>query len=451
MGCMNRSEVPLPLQIEAEITDEDLDVFVQEMYSKARKNPLSALHRGRLGMTYHANSFRAEAIRTYEQASELDDANALWPYLNALVHVENGNAVEALSLIEQSLKQDPLYIPAKLQRAQFLLDLGHFEKAEIELQSVIDLNPEDPYTVSAQTVMARLYRSTGRIEQAIEILEPLVEQYGHPYLIRLLGRTYRDAGKTEQSRHLLTEKDDPQTLDWPDPRADRIKRYVRGFTKRLLAAEQFIEQGRISDALSILEALIELKPEDTAVINNLGIAYRLEGRIDDSSRLLKRGLAVEKLDHLILFNLAVNYEVQEQSEKALTHYRKAVAANPGLLPAYERMANLLIEDEEFEAAIKVLQDSLVHAEENSSTHYLIGLVHGMLGRWQESAKELRRAAELAPDDEAIWVKLALSLTQLGDINGAYTAIERAESLNSNTPTLTEAKQIIEATANQISR
>ena len=102
------------MRITEEIADEDLNEFVHEMYGKAISNPGSSLHRGRFSMTYDANSFRIQAILTYEHSSALDENDADWLYLQALVHVELGNTEAALRSMEKSLQRDPTYISAKL-------------------------------------------------------------------------------------------------------------------------------------------------------------------------------------------------------------------------------------------------------------------------------------------------------------------------------------------------
>ena len=184
------------------------------------------------------------------------------------------------------------------------------------------------------------------------------------------------------------DEEKPQSLDWPNPRADRPKPYERGFTKRLVLAEEFITQNRIDDALSILEGLLELRLQDGAVINNLGIAYRLAGRREDSIAILKHGLSITDADHLLHFNLAVNFDDLGRASEVIVHYQKAIESHSGLLPAYKRLANLLIEQNALNGAIDVLRESLVHTESNASTYYLIDLVEGMQGRWDESSKDL---------------------------------------------------------------
>lgn len=451
IGCSNQSDIPMPPQILEEITDEDLQAFVREMYDRATLNLDSGLMRGRLAMTYDVNSFREAAIETYEQASLIDNSNAEWPYLQALVYLELGDTEAALVSMEMSLARDPTYLPAKLYRGQFLLDLGLYADAEQEYLEVLELATNMPYEVSAKAGLARSYVATSRFPEAIEILEPLVRKHEQPFLTRILARTYRAAGMTRKSRELLPGEEEPQALEWPDPRADRPKPYLRGFSTRLVLAEEFITKGRVTEALSILERLNDLRPDDISVLNNLGIAYKLAGRYDKSIEVLLHGLSVVDNDHLLHFNLAVNFEELGQISDSLDHYRKAISANAGLLPAYERIANLLIKQNKFADAVDVLRNSLIHSEVSADTYYLIGLGEGMQGNWKQSVEDFQRAVELDPNNAGIYLKLALSFAELGEFQNARGAIAAARQLDENMSAIGETKQLIDEMASSFSQ
>ena len=61
-----------------------------------------------------------------------------------MVHLELGNTEAALTSIERSLERDPVYIPAKLYKGQFLLELGDYHGAEKEFRGTLDLTNAEP-------------------------------------------------------------------------------------------------------------------------------------------------------------------------------------------------------------------------------------------------------------------------------------------------------------------
>jgi hypothetical protein len=77
-------------------------------------------------------------------------------------------------------------------------------------------------------------------------------------------------------------------------------------------------------------------------------------------------------------------------------------------------ASALLDDGDDEGALKKYFAALEIDLTDSRVHYNIGLIYKYRGAWKDSFKYNKRAAELAPDDEAAHWNLAIAATALRD-------------------------------------
>ncbi|HEY3231856.1 MAG TPA: hypothetical protein VGJ87_21680, partial [Roseiflexaceae bacterium] len=81
-------------------------------------------------------------------------------------------------------------------------------------------------------------------------------------------------------------------------------------------------------------------------------------------------------------------------------------------------------DGHLEEAEVAYREAIARAPDWSVPAYNLGLLLKYQRRWPESLAANRRAAELAPDDEATWWNLGIAATALGDWTTAREAWAR---------------------------
>ena len=85
--------------------NQRLRAAVQAADKEARKKPGSAELVGRLGLTYHANEFPAEAEAAYRIAARLAPGDAQWAYARAVLQEESGNAAGQTKSLQETLRE----------------------------------------------------------------------------------------------------------------------------------------------------------------------------------------------------------------------------------------------------------------------------------------------------------------------------------------------------------
>ena len=160
-----------------------------------------------LASAYLAQQKKDEALAVYREMAKLFPQDPQPPFLLGMMLLERGQRADAREAFEKSVKISPNYLPAveklvdldigekqyaialeRVQqitkensslalplafRAKIYFAQGDVTQAELDLLKAVEL---DPKLEGAYVLLAQLYTSTGRSEQAVEKLSRFVEQ-----------------------------------------------------------------------------------------------------------------------------------------------------------------------------------------------------------------------------------------------------------------------------------
>lgn len=200
----------------------------------------------------------------------LNDALALNPQhpramlAMARAHAFDGERAPALELVDQVLKINPNLVPARVFRAEMLLDVEDYEGAQEELERALEVNPS---SLEALSVLAGLHYVRGDERRYAEVKER----------VRAINPRY--AG-------LLVK-----------------------------TAELAAEQRRYADAAVIAREAVELDPEAWDAYGTLGLNEFRLGRVDEAKASLERAFEGDPYNVWVYNNLDLldtfeNYDVR---------------------------------------------------------------------------------------------------------------------------------------------
>ena len=381
-------------------------------------------------MAYDINGFRSEAIETYQQAQALDPNDSRWPYFAAHLLAQNGEYSRALEFLDQALAVDADYAPAWLWRGAWLLKSNQPDEAMAVYGR--DTLQADPY---ARFGRAQALIAIDAVPEALEVLEPLVQTLDHPVVHRTYGEALRMVGRLDEARQPLERGRGALPLSWPDERMEERYQHIRGHGSYMLAKE-LSAAGRTTDALAILERLQGHHPEAHCgrdegfflacnLMNSVAIAYDLSGRKQESVATMQRGLALNPgfaPFHLTMANLL---REERDLEAALQHADRAVALNPHSGYAHEQRGRLLFGLDRFKAAKAAFETALGYEPGKRATYFYLGLAETELANHHGAAAWFERVAEIEPRFALGQVFLARSLLEVGRIEAARRAQDRA--------------------------
>jgi tetratricopeptide (TPR) repeat protein len=234
-----------------------------------------------------------------------------------------------------------------------------------------------------------------------------------------------------------------------------VQLVVERFDEAVATAEQVLEQhpghpqalklqanalylsGRDDEAKDRLIRALQAAPKDSEAPYMLGRIYYQEQLYQHAIPQFERVLALHGDSYKALDNLGLCYRGLGESDRAAGYFLRAIdAAKRQKAPygwPYSNMAELMIEQGEFDKAYS-LAFQAVEADPESARHFfLAGRALLAMGRAENSLRWLQRATELDPADPASHYQLARALRQAGRPDEAQAAFEKFREVRERTP------------------
>jgi tetratricopeptide (TPR) repeat protein len=247
--------------------------------------------------------------------------------LGALL-TKQGRLAEAIALLEESLRLEPLNPEAHYNLGLALSKSGRFREAAVRFETALQLMPE--HAEAHNNLANLLAKQPGRKAEAIAHYEAAL-------------RLRPDFAEAHNNLALLLAGD-------PGRQAEAIAHYEEALRLKPDYAEAHnnlagllaTEPDRQADAIAHYEAALRLRPDFAEAHNNLGfLLASLPGRQADAIVHYEIALRLMPNSSVMHFNLARVLEAMpdRQGEAAL-HYEAALKIDPDLAPAREALQRL---------------------------------------------------------------------------------------------------------------
>ncbi|CAN7205719.1 tetratricopeptide repeat protein [Phenylobacterium sp. LjRoot219] len=287
----------------------------------------------------------------------------------------------------------------RLAAAQAALNAGRTAEAIEHLTAALEENPARPVAVY-RALLLQLYRA-GRFEDGVRWAEQARRQLPresdlanlHGVMLRRLNRLEAALAALDEAVRLAPKDDAPQVN-----RCNVLLDLRQGAKA---------EEG--------LTRLIRQQPRNAELQRQLGRALMLQGKTDQALVRLRQAVALQKTSIDAWLDLSGALSEQHRTKQAEDVLDKALAANPGEPRLVEARAIVLRRAGQFRAAAAYLESLLAQYGQAAWLHYQLGVTLGEYDR-PTGNLHLRRAVELAPDNQEYLVALVESLerTRAGD-------------------------------------
>jgi|GEM_PF-3213505 len=161
-------------------------------------------------------------------------------------------------------------------------------------------------------------------------------------------------------------------------------------------AIHLLKEARIPEAIDVLEHLLELRPDDGRALFTLGFLIGLSTRRQEAPAILRRAVDAMPGNPFPLAVLGFGILPKQEVLEIHADLEKALASNPNCAAAMTTLAMCLI----------AMGKTLPRAEQL-----------------------LRKALEIEPDEQLIWVNLGRALWVQGKLAEADQALLRAVGVN----------------------
>ncbi len=426
LGRATEEERPVAYQLLASF------LYAQERFDDAERTLQEGLEqtggnlelRYALARFYHSRGDRKQADAMMEEATKVRPGEAE-PYLILSAYRGSvGDLEGALAAAEKALAVDTRSKPARLRKAELLVDLGLRKSDRARLtqgRAIVDgVLAAEPGSPEALFVKAKLHLAEAELTEAIDALRRGLDarpDWAQAHF--LLGSALFLSGDRQGAR---SEAQRALELDAQLLEARRLLARVNGSlgehdlaleearkvlaanpddaSMRILAAEALVRQGRAEEGLTELLEIPE-KVRDAEAWFAIGRVHLFQGRLEAARAAFLA--AVEKRPHhpAVLESLLEVEQRTGQLDASLARIAAAVKAEP----------------------------------ESSRLVRLEGLALLVAGRPSEGEQRLRRAVELDPNDLGSHQTLARYYLASGRLEDSLAAYEKAIEARPDTASL----------------
>ncbi len=409
--AVSRAQPPPLPELRLDLFPAEPKAAISAAYTKALARPDDAATVGALGMTLQAWKQWLAAHEAFARAAALSPSTLDWWYLDGLVLQQLGRPAEAASRFLDALQIDATHLPARVKRAEALLDAGdHPAAAELYTQ----LLKEPAAEPLAAHGLGRLAALAGRPDEAASHFQQAIRAfpefgaayYGLALAERARGRTGEAAAALERYQQFGNR--------WPAVE-DSLKAAVaarnEGADYQLRRGLQLADQGDLQGAIAAHEAALAIEPRLAQAHVNLISLHGRAGNWAQAEKHYREVLAIGSSLGEAHYNYAVMLGLQARWDEAAAAYRQAVAVSPRHPQAHNNLGQYL----ERQRLLADAESEYRKAVESEPTFRLARFNRGRmliaLGRTQEAIEVLEPLRE-PKDAEAPRYLFALSVALL---------------------------------------
>lgn len=162
----------------------------------------------------------------------------------------------------------------------------------------------------------------------------------------------------------------------------------------------FVSTPRLALAQSESRTRIRAVPTEEQALHDLLVKAKAEADSNDyvaAQADYEKYLAQRPNDATAHFDLGYVYTAQRENDKAISEYRKAIAADPKMIQAQLNLGISLLPDDP-KAAIEPLQKAIELNYAFERAHYVLGVAEEHSGNAASAEKEYNVAVKLDPND-----------------------------------------------------
>jgi len=262
----------------------------------------------------------------------------------------------------------------------------------------------------------RLY-TTGRIEEAINLIKQLNEKYpNQPLLFNLIGACYKEKGQLEGAVKMfrVAVSIEPKyaeayfnlgsVLNSLEQKDDAIVCYKTAikispnyFEAHNNLGNLFIELGQLDSAIESLEWAVAYKHDFAEAYNNLGNAYNDYGKVDKAIDGYRKAISYNPNYAKAFLNLALVFKDLGDKDNFIENIEKALSLNPNWGHAYyhlSRVKKYKDNDPQIDQMKSVLQNKGLDSIDRIGLNFALSKVYEDLENHEKQFEFLNEANSL---------------------------------------------------------
>lgn len=278
---------------------------------------------------------------------------------------------------------------------------------------------DDPNSSFLQNTLAETYFKMGRIREAIEAAQRVLKDHPDDLAAhKLLGRVYlRSLGDTDSG-----QQPGPM-LGLAIQEFQKIVALEPGnIDNHLLLGQLYSLKHDTANAKAQFEEARRIDPSSEDVVLNLARLYSEQGNQTEAINALK-GVPQDDRSPKVDLALASLYDQAKNTKLAIASYQDALNIQPDNLDAQRGLAEDLLNDNQNDAALKILEGITTQDPEDAHSFVRLAELERMQGHLEKAETALKHAKSLDPDSVEVRYNEALLDVAQGHLDEAAALLQ----------------------------
>lgn len=386
-------ELPsLPVLTEVQLKEVEPAVKgqIQEALTTTRSDPRNAQANGRLGMILQAYELYQTSVPCYRRARLLDPTSFAWVYYLATAQAAaSADSTIIVALLQEALRLNPDYLPARLKLAEALLAMGRFEESRRTCDFLLEKNPN---SARVQYLAGRVKSAMGETSAAVENYYracELAPRYGSAHYA--LGLAYRQLGETAKAEEQLSLYRENQARVPPvdDPLVDKLESLKVGAYYHLSEGRRLHDDGQLQQALREYQLALDTKPRLLQAHVNLISIYGALGSLPEAQKHYQAALEIDPRNADASYNYGLALSEQKRFEEAEGAFRKSLELDPSSADAHNNLGYTLERQQRIREAEASYRRAITAQPNHREAHFNLARLLEKRGRFLEAIGHLQ--------------------------------------------------------------
>lgn len=193
-----------------------------------------------------------------------------------------------------------------------------------------------------------------------------------------------------------------------------LRAYPDDAGARARLAELYREGGDPTRALELAREALLRDPKNVTAHKVLMRVHLDRDQLPLAKLVALRATKLDEKDPELYYTVGLILEKEGNAEAAIVQYRRALQIRGDHLPSRLRLAELALAQKNWPAAEEALRELLGKSPKDPALHYDLGLALRAQGKLDEALAAYAKAKELAPDDPAPTLAIAVILHKYKD-------------------------------------
>jgi uncharacterized protein (TIGR02466 family) len=174
------------------------------------------------------------------------------------------------------------------------------------------------------------------------------------------------------------------------------------------------QNNNLQDAQNYYQKVLELNPDHSQTLNNLGVIYQGLGENQKAKEYYKKAIEINPNYTDPHNNLGIIFKALGDTQNAKDCYEKAITINPNFAEVYNSLGIIFMESKEYQKAKEYFKKAISINPNHANANNNLGVIFKNLGEYQKAINPYVKAIELKPNDQVALINKGKILFEQGE-------------------------------------